>query len=184
MEKNLLLFIGCIGLLAGMHMLSACAEKRETSTIVAEQAPADHSLLNEATEEKLDNLLTDYVADMKSALAEPDDKKAAIKIQRMKGQYSTRIEELQAELETWENSLSEEEVRTFQQRMENKPYFKDLFATSLSAMGRMTKSPELRKAFEELNSTINFINEDLNPEEVTGEEYPEDNMVEKENKQK
>jgi Skp family chaperone for outer membrane proteins len=178
MKKNTLLFICSIGLLAALQVLNACAEKREPLKIVTEQVSAEHSNLNEATEEKLDNLLTDYVDDMKRALAEPDDKKAAAKIQQMKSQYSTRIEELQVELEAWENSLSEEETRAFQQRMENKPYFKDLFTTSLSAMGRMTKSPEFRKAFEDLNSNLNFINEDLSIEEATGEEYPEDNVEE------
>jgi hypothetical protein len=47
-------------------------------------------------------------------------------------------------------------------------------ATSISAMSRMNKSPELRKALEALNADISFINEDLSSEEATGEEYPED----------
>jgi hypothetical protein len=174
MKNTLYLFICSISCAVSLQILNACAEKRETSGAAAGQTVVRKAVFGESTEEKLDGLLTDYVHDMKSALAEPDDKKAAARIQQMKAAYSKRIEQLQVEVEAWENSLSEEEKQAFEQRTENKPYFKDLFATSISAMKRMSKSPELRKAFEDLNADMNFINEDSSSEEATGEEYPEE----------
>ena len=174
MKKNLYLLICSISCIIGLQVLIACSSESENPKVTTKLTAESNPIFGESTEEKLDNLLTDYVYDMKSALAEKDDKKVAAKIQILKEEYSMRVEELQSEIEFWENSLSEQEKEAFEQRIEEKPYFQDLFTTSFSVMGRMNKSPELRKAFEELNSHMNFINEDISSEEATGEEYPED----------
>lgn len=179
MKKNLYLILCGISCIAGLQLLSACAEKSEPSQVVTEKPSDSNTIFGKSTEEKLDDFLSDYVEDMKSALAETDDKKAAARIQQMKDEYGPRAKELKSEVEAWERSLSEEEKKEFEQRAEDKPYIKDLLTTSFSAMGRMNKSPELRKAFEDLNSDMSFINEDVSNEEATGEEYPED-VVEEE----
>jgi hypothetical protein len=175
MKKNIYLLIYGISFVAGLLVLDACTEKSEVSQVTAATDNASgSSIFRKSTEEKVDEFLTDYLKDMKAALAEPDDKKAAAKIQQMKEEYAPRAEELKPEVEAWETSLSEEERKALEQRTENKPYIHDLMATSISAMSRMNKSPELRKALEALNADISFINEDLSSEEATGEEYPED----------
>jgi hypothetical protein len=157
-------------------LLSACSEKNETSQTATtiEKSAESVSVFGTSTEEKVDDFLTDYVKDLKSALAETDDKKAAVKIQRMKEKYAPRAEKLKAEVETWEASLTEDEKKAFEERADDKPYIKDLITLSFSAMARVTKSPELHQAFEDLNSKMNILNEDFSSGETTGEEYPED----------
>jgi hypothetical protein len=181
MKKNVYLFVCGVGLIIALQGLYACAEQNEASQEATKESFSKGSVFSKNTEQKLDDFLSDYVKDLKEALAETDDKKAAVRIQRMQEKYGSRAEELKSEVETWEASLSEEEKKAFEQRAENKPYIKDLLTTSFTAMGRMNKSPELRKAFEELNANVDFTSEDLSTEEATGEEYPED-VVEDGNK--
>jgi gas vesicle protein len=183
MKNNIYLFACRVGCVAGLLLLSACSEKNETSqaTTTLEKSAEKVSVFGTSTEEKVDDFLTDYVKDLKSALAEADDKKAAAKIQQMKEKYAPRAEKLKAEVETWEASLTEEEKKAFEERADDKPYLKDLITLSFSAMSRVTKSPELHKAFEDLNSQMNILNEDYSSEETTGEEYPED-VVDEETK--
>jgi hypothetical protein len=175
MKKNICLFIYGVGFIAGLQVLTACSEKGEASQVVAvTEKSSGGSVFGKSTEEKMDDFLTDYVKDLKEALAESDDKKAAARIHKMKEKYGPRAERLKPEVEVWEKSLSVEEKEAYEQRAENKPYIKDLIATGFSAMGRINKSPELRQAFEDLNADMNFLNDDLTDEEATGEEYPEE----------
>jgi hypothetical protein len=179
MRNNVYLFLCGISLMTGLQLLGACHHKSEVTQASIEKSADGHSVFGKSTEEKLDDFLSDYIKDLKNALAETDDKIAAAKIQQMKEKYGPRAEKLQLEVESWETSLSEEEMKAFEQRTENKPYFKDLLTTSVTAIGRVNQSPEIRKALEELNTHVDVLDKDIGTEETTGEEYPEEITEEK-----
>jgi hypothetical protein len=158
--------------------MSSCSDSKETTTgtQTKETKSASSSMFGKSTEEKVDDFLTDYVSDLKSAMDERDDKKAIALLKEMKEEYASRAVDLKPEVEAWEKSLSDTEEQDLSRRMESKPYFKDLVSIGFNAMGRFSKNEELQKAFEDLNSSVDIATTD---DDTMKDEYPvEEEMAE------
>lgn len=159
--------------------MTSCSDSKESNstTEVKETKANSGSVFGKSTEEKIDDFLTDYVSDLKSAMDEKDDNKAIALLKDMKEEYASRAADLKTEVEAWEKSLSETEEQELSKRMESKPYFKDLVTVGFSAMGRFSKNPELQKAFEDLNSSVDVgtSDEENSEDEIEAEEEVEEN---------
>lgn len=159
------------------HLITACSDnKPQEQQAAAETAGASgsSSLFGKSTEEKVDDFLNDYVKDLKAAMDEKDDQKAISLLKEMKAEYAPRATELEPEVKEWEKSLSENEQESLEKRMGEKPYIKELISIGFTAATRFNKTPELQKAFEDLNSSI-----DIGASDET-EIIPEDEMMEEE----
>lgn len=139
---------------------SSSTETDRQAAAEAAQAPGKGSLFGKSPEEKIDAFLSDYTKDLKAALAETDDERATRKLKAMQEKYQRRAEKLKPEMEAWEKSLSASEKEAMGERFKDKPYFKELMTVGFSAMGRFAKNPEMMDAFEELNKSIDVMDDD------------------------
>jgi hypothetical protein len=168
-----------------LQIVSGCSEKGAQDGSAATEstgASGSSAIFGKSTEEKMDDFLSDYVKDLKAAMDETDDQKAIAKLKDMKAEYEPRAAELKAEAENWEKSLSESDKEALEKRMGEKPYIKELITLGFTAAGRFSKTPELQKAFDDLNSSMDFTDEmnsgdsgEMMEDETMEEEASEDN---------
>lgn len=168
---NSMLYI--VWLCMSLHMLSACSDNQNPMGNAGEESLKKDgaAVFGKSTEEKLDEFMIDYVNDLKAAMAEPDDNKTIEMLREMKEKYTPKATELKPEVEKWEQSMSEAEEAAFEKRAEQKPYFKDLFTVGFGSMNRINKNPKLEQAMEELNDSINLVDEeDISTQEKVNEQ--------------
>ena len=152
MKKNLIVCVLSAGMGLGIVQQPAVA--------VPASAASTSPVTNvHPTEAKYDKIMEKYVAGLKAAFAEKDDKKTIAVVNKINDELVLEIGKIKPELERWIKGLTEKDKEALEQRMGQKAYLKTIFEIMFDPeVGkRIEANPELKKAMEAGNERMQAL---------------------------